>query len=181
MRKSTRFLRVLAWVGMAFARALVPPIGRVLRPKRRAFATTGPAHGKDAEFQIDNSANALKDTSPYVRDVAFAVSGQTVDVSGMQSTADWRTFLSGLRGVTITVSGVLDDTAVVGSSVVVGLDAVRDTRSFQYGPLGTSTGEPKISGECIVESVDWNTGVEVESTFSWTLRVTGALSIGTQS
>lgn len=181
MRIGTRFLRVLAWVGMAFAQAMAPPARRFLRPKRRAFATTGPAHGKDAEFQIDNSSDALKDVSPYVRDVAFSVNGQTVDVTGMQSTGDWRDFLSGLRGVTITVSGVLDDTATVGSTVVVGLDAVGDTRSFQYGPLGTSTGEPKITGECIVESVDWNTGVEVESTFSWTLRMTAALSIGTQS
>ncbi len=152
---------------------------RLLLPRpQRAYATTGPAHGEEVEFKCDDEGDTLRDTSPYVRDVSFAIDGQVVDVTGFKAASDWRTFLAGLKGATITISGVLDDTADVGSSVVL-LGAEGDTRGIQYGPLGITSGEPKFTAETLVTNVTATVGVEAESTFSASFQVTGAVSITT--
>lgn len=164
-----RLVFVLAWLAMAFVRAVLPP-------PRRAYATTGPTHGKDVEFQMDDSGDQLRDISPYVRSVTWSANGQVIDISGFKVASDFRKFLAGLKGATVTIDGVLDDTVDVGSSVVL-LGGEGSTRSIQYGPLGITTGEPKLTAEAILESVDINTGVEAEGTFSASLTVTGPVTV----
>ncbi len=151
----------------------------VLPPPQRAYATTGPAHGEEVEFQADDGVGgSLQDISPYVRDVSWSIDGQVVDVTGFKATNDWRIFLAGLKGAVCTISGVLDDTASVGSHTVL-KDMVNQLRSLQYGPLGVSSGEPKFAAEAIGLSFQVGSTLEGESTFTASWQITGAVSITT--
>ncbi len=151
----------------------------VVPPPQRAYATTGPAHGEEVEFQVDDAVGGtLRDISPYVRDVSWSIDGQVVDVTGFKATNDWRTFIAGLRGAVVTISGVIDDTATVGTVPML-KDMVNQLRSIQYGPLGITSGEPKISAEAIGTSFEIGSTIEGESTFSASWQVTAAVAFGT--
>jgi predicted secreted protein len=140
--------------------------------------TPGPTHGKDAEFKADDSGGTLRDISPYVRSVTWSANGQVIDITGFKATSDFRSFLAGLKGATCSIDGVLNDTATTGSSVVL-LGGEGSTRSIQYGPLGSTSGEPRLTAEAILESIDIAAGVEAESTFSASFTVTGAVTLAT--
>lgn len=154
-------------------------LAALFRPRLQAFASTGPGHGKDVAFQMDDSGGTPRNIAPYVREVRWTVNGQVVDVTGMGE-SEWRTFLAGLKGATATISGVANDTADVGSTVVLA-GAEGSTRSIEYGPLSDGSGRPKFTAEAIVTSVEFNSGVEAESTFSANLQITGAVTVGSYS
>lgn len=139
-------------------------------------------HGKDAAFSLDDSAGStLRNIGPYLTSVGFSRENDTHDTTTLGDEA--HEFITGLTNGTITLDGFWDKTASVGSATVldplIGLDSV--TLGFEYGPEGSTNGNVKYSGECILQSVDYTSPVADLVTFTATLQISGAVTVGTYS
>ena len=136
-------------------------------------------HGKDAYFSLEDSAGTtLRALSPYITNTTFARQNDTHDTSTYG--VEGHTFITGLTNGTITITGLYDTTATVGSMTVldslVGLDAI--TLGWEYGPVGNANGAVKYSGECILASLDQAAPVADLITFTATLQISGDVTKG---
>lgn len=131
--------------------------------------------GKSAQFQLDNNAGALQDLSTYTTSVSVPFAVDSHDTSAFGGTA--HTFVPGLKNATISVEGVLDVGGVISTHFTAAL--ANASLSFQIGPVGTTAGYPKYTGECIITSFDIGTPVDDKVTWSASLQVTGAVTVGT--
>lgn len=136
-------------------------------------------HGKDSYFALEDSAGAtLRDISPYTNSVQYSRQNDTSDTTTFG--AEGHTFITGLTNGKITLAGLWDKTATVGSATI--FDALVDldtpTLTFNYGPEGNTAGQVKYSGECILESVDYSAPVGDIVTYSAVLQITGTVTKG---
>lgn len=136
-------------------------------------------HGKDSVFSVEDSAGTtLRDLSSNLTNVAFSRKNDTHDTTAFG--AEGHTFIAGLTNGKITLTGWAMMTADTGTLTVldslVGLDAV--TVGFEYGPLGSTTGMPKYTGECILESLDVSDPVADLVSFVAVLQISGDVTKG---
>ena len=128
-------------------------------------------HGKSAVFKLDDSGGTLRDLSSYLEDVSFPRSIDTAETSTFGSSA--KSYIVGLTDATISLSGKFDATADGYLAGVVGQAA---TLSFEYGPAGSTGGNVKYTGECIMTSYEVGATVGDAVTASVELQVTGAIT-----
>jgi len=133
-------------------------------------------HGKSAVFKLDNSGGTLTDISNVLESVSLPRQIDTAEVSTFGSSA--KSYVVGLTGATISVSGKYDATVDAHLSAVLGQAA---SLSFEYGPAGSGSGAVKYTGEALVTSYEVSAGVADALTFSLELQVTGAVTRGTYS
>jgi len=133
-------------------------------------------HGKSADFRLDDSGGTLRDISAFLEDVSFPRSIETAETTTFGSSA--KSYITGLTDATISISGKFDATADGYLAGVVGQAA---TLSFQYGPAGTTAGNIKYTGECIMTSYEVSATVGDVVTASAELQVTGSITRGTYS
>jgi hypothetical protein len=131
-------------------------------------------HGKSAVFKLDDSGATLRDLSSYINEASMPREIETAETTTFGSSA--KTYITGLTDATISISGLYDSTADGYLAGVVGQAA---TLSFEYGPLGSTGGYVKYSGECILTSYEVSSPVGDVVTFSADLQVTGAITRGT--
>lgn len=129
---------------------------------------------KVSKFRINDTGGILRDLSPYVTDVRGLPGPRTLnEVTALGDSG--AKFIPGLEDVTITLSGMFDNTATSGPDAVLGpLRTHTSAVSFEYGPKGSATGDTKYSGTCWVVSydlrsrvgslVEWSTALQVEGT-----------------
>lgn len=131
--------------------------------------------GKSAVFSLDNNAGTPVDLSAYVNSVSlpFAVDSHDTSVYGGAS----HTFIPGLKNATISVEGNLDDAAVISTQITAAFQNA--SLSFIVGPVGSTAGYPKYTGECIITGFDVGSPVDDKVTFSLSLQVTGAVTATT--
>lgn len=139
-----------------------------------------PTLGKDTYFSLEDSGGSTeRNIGPYVNSVTYSRANDTVDTTTFG--AEGHTFTTSLTNGTITVAGLWDKTALVGSATV--LDALLDldttTMTFVYGPEGNTATNVKYTGECILQSLDHSSPVADLVTFSATLQITGTVSKST--
>tara|TARA_R100001015_G_C4607916_1_gene163067 strand:- start:875 stop:1285 length:411 start_codon:yes stop_codon:yes gene_type:complete len=131
-------------------------------------------HGSDSVFKIDNAGGSLTDISAFVNNVDFP---ETADVAETTTLgASNKTYISGLKDATISLSGVWDATADAIFGAVVGQAA---TLSYEYSPQGTTGGNVKYTGECILTNYAISSPVGDVVAFSADLQVSGAVTRGT--
>ena len=131
-------------------------------------------HGGDSVFKIDNAGGSLTDISAFVNNVDFP---ETADVAETTTLgASNKTYISGLKDATISLSGVWDATADAIFGAVVGQAA---TLSYEYSPQGTTGGNVKYTGECILTNYAISSPVGDVVAFSADLQVSGAVTRGT--
>lgn len=128
-------------------------------------------HGKSAVFKLDDSGGTLRDLSSYLEDISFPRSIDTAETSTFGSSA--KSYIVGLTDATISLSGKFDATADGYLAGVVGQAA---TLSFEYGPAGSTGGNVKYTGECILTSYEVGATVGDAVTASVELQVTGAIT-----
>lgn len=128
-------------------------------------------HGKSAVFKLDDSGGTLRDLSSYLEDVSFPRSIETAEVTTFGSSA--KSYITGLTDATISLSGKFDSTADGYLAGVVGQSA---TLSFEYGPAGSTGGNVKYLGECILTSYEVGATVGDAVTATVELQVTGAIT-----
>lgn len=138
-------------------------------------------HGKNASFKIDDSGGTLRDISAHVKQVSGLPGSRNLSDSTAFGDSGERA-QPGLQSASITVTGWLDTTATTGSyTVLSGLRTATATSSYEYGPMGTTTGLPKESGECWLESLVYDAEVTGTVPFTATLKLDGANTSGTFS
>lgn len=136
-------------------------------------------HGKDSSFKLeDSAATTLRDLSSNLTNIAWSRKNDTHDTSTFG--VEGHTFITGLTDGKITLTGWTDYTASTGTMTVldglVGLDTA--TLGFEYGPHGTTTGLPKYTGECILESLDVSDPVADLVSFVAVLQISGDVTKG---
>jgi len=126
---------------------------------------------KSAQFTL-----AGTDISAYV-DTVGGVDNATDMLETTTFGASSKTYIGGLRnGSKITISGKYDSSL---HTVVSALLGSASSSAWVYGPAGTTTGNVKFSGSAFVESYEINAQVANVLTFSVSLQVTGAVTVGT--
>lgn len=131
-------------------------------------------HGKATVFKVDNSGGTLTDISNVLTDVSFPQSVETAETSAFGSSA--KSYVVGLSDATLSVSGNFDTTVDAHLIAVLGQAA---TLSFEYGPEGSTAGDAKYTGECLMTSYEKSGAVGDVVTFSSEFQVTGAVTRGT--
>jgi hypothetical protein len=137
------------------------------------------AHGKDHAFKIDDSGGTLRDISTHVTSVSGLPGTRPLsDATGAQATGE--SSLPGIPGATFTVNGWFDTAATTGSHTVLnGIRLATATSSFEYGPGGGAASAIKYSGECWLESLNYNAELTGTVSFEAQFKLDGALSVGT--
>lgn len=131
---------------------------------------------KASVFKLDNAAGTLTDISAYVDSIGgIANTTDMLETTTFGSTS--KSYIGGLRnGDTISVSGKWDATLNTQVTALLGATA---TSTFEYHPAGTSSGTPKVSGECLVSNYEVSSSVADLVTFTISLQITGNVTWGT--
>lgn len=130
-------------------------------------------HGKSAVFKLDDSGGTLRDLSAYLNDVSFPRDVETAETTTFGVSGSAKTYIVGLSDATISISGLFDATADGYLAGVVGASA---TLSFEYGPAGSTGGNVKYTGECILTSYEVSASVGDSVQASADFQVTGAIT-----
>lgn len=135
-------------------------------------------HGKDASFQMeDSAATTLRDVGAYCDSIEEDFTVGMADSTTIGAEA--KTFLSGLSESSIALSGKWDDTATSGADVVLSGNVGNDVSvGFEFGPAGNATGKVKYSGECFVSKYQVSAPLEGVVKFTASLQITGAITRG---
>lgn len=131
------------------------------------------AHSRVATVHLDNAAGSLIDITSFVDTANLSDSIDMTEVTNLGVNA--RTYLEGLAGTTLSISGPADNT------LYVQLAAIRQsgtTRSIQYRPMGGTSGFPTVTAEAFLSSFQLNAQVGSAATFSATLTCTGTVTYG---
>ena len=129
-------------------------------------------HGKNAAFKIDDSGGTLRDISDVLTDVAVSRTADVAEVSAFSNSS--KAYVAGLKDATITVSGSFDATVDGYLSGILGSEG-----SFEFYPIGTTSGNPKSSGECILTSYDRTPDVGGAVSFTASVQGSGDVTEGT--
>ena len=129
-------------------------------------------HGKSAAFKIDDSGGTLRDISNVLTDVAVSRTADVAEVSAFSNSS--KAYVAGLKDATITISGSFDATVDGYLKGILGAEG-----SFEFYPIGTTGGNPKASGECIMTSYDRTPDVGGAVSFTAAFQVSGNVTEGT--
>ena len=130
-------------------------------------------HGKNSVFKLDNSGGSLTDISTYVNNVDFPETADVAETSTLGSSN--KSFVVGLKDATISVSCLWDST--VDGYIMGGTEP--STRTFIFGPAGSTSGYVKYTGECILTNYSVSNPVGDVVTYSLDLQCTGGVTRGT--
>jgi len=135
-------------------------------------------HGKDSYFAIKDSANVtLRDIGSHCDSIAL---DRDIDMAETTTIGqESKTWLPGLDGAEISLSGKYDSLVISGPDVVLSDDFTSKARvDFEYGPEGNAVGKVKYSGGCYVSKYQISTPLEGIVKFSATCKIDGAVARG---
>lgn len=132
--------------------------------------------GTTTFFQLDNESGSLVNISSYMDTVSHQQSTQMLEVTAFGSAS--KVFIAGLNdGDTITFSGPAD--SPIGTQLYklkAAQAAGTASHSWVYGPGGSVANYPKVSGEALVASFTFSSGVGGRFEYSASLQITGAVT-----
>jgi len=127
-------------------------------------------HGKSTNFTLDDTSGSVRDISNTLTSVDFPASIDVAETTAFGSSA--KSYIVGLEDATISCSGIWDST--VDGYITGGAEPA--SRSFVYGPAGSTAGNVKYTGEAIVTSYSISNPVGDVVTYSLDLQVTGTVT-----
>jgi hypothetical protein len=127
-------------------------------------------HGKSTNFTLDDTSGTVRNISDTVTSVDFPDSIDTAETTAFGSSA--KSYIVGLSDATLSVSGIWD--ATVDGYIAGGAEPA--SRSFVFGPAGSTAGNVKYTGEAIVTSYSISNPVGDVVTYSLDLQVTGVVT-----
>ena len=130
-------------------------------------------HGKSVDFALDDTSGTSRNISDTLNSVDFPEVTETADTTAFGSSS--RSFIVGLESATMSLSGLWDST--VDGYMKGGTEPA--SRSFIYGPAGSTGGNVKYTGEAIMTNYSISSPVGDVVTYSADLQVTGAVTRGT--
>jgi len=129
-------------------------------------------HGKSTDFELDDTGGTSRSLANTLTSVDFPETIDTAETTAFGATS--KSYLVGLRDATISVSGLWDATI---DGYIIGTEPA--TRSFIFGPAGSTGGNVKYTGECILTNYSISNPVGDVVTYSLDLQVTGNVTRGT--
>ena len=129
-------------------------------------------HGKSTDFELDDTGGTSRSLSNVLTSVDFPETIDTAETTAFGATS--KSYIVGLRDATISVSGLWDATV---DGYIIGTEPA--TRSFIFGPAGSTSSNVKYTGECILTNYSISNPVGDVVTFSLYLQVTGNVTRGT--
>ena len=129
-------------------------------------------HGKSTDFQVDDTGGTIRDISNTLTSVDFPETIDTAETTAFGATS--KSYIVGLRDASISISGIWDATV---DGYFIGTEPA--SRSFVYGPVGSTSGNVKYTGEAIMTSYGISNPVGDSVTFSADFQVTGDVTRGT--
>ena len=129
-------------------------------------------HGKSTDFELDDTGGTSRALSNVLTSVDFPETIDTAETTAFGATS--KSYIVGLRDATISVSGLWDATV---DGYIIGTEPA--TRSFIFGPAGSTSSNVKYTGECILTNYSISNPVGDVVTFSLDLQVTGNVTRGT--
>ena len=129
-------------------------------------------HGKSTDFELDDTGGTSRSLSTVLTSVDFPEVIETAETTAFGATS--KSYIVGLRDATISVSGLWDATV---DGYIIGTEPA--TRSFIFGPAGSTSSNVKYTGECILTNYAISNPVGDVVTFSLDLQVTGNVTRGT--
>jgi len=130
------------------------------------------AHGKSTDFALDDTGGSSRSLANTLTDVSFPQTIDTAETTAFGSTN--KSYIVGLKDTTISISGLWDATV---DGYLSGTEPA--SRSFIYGPAGSTGGNVKYTGEAILTNYSISSPVGDVVTYSCDLQVTGAVTRGT--
>lgn len=130
-------------------------------------------HGKSTDFELDDTGGVSRNISNVLTSVDFPETIDVAETTAFGSTS--KSYIVGLKDATISVSGIWD--ATVDGYIMGGAQPA--TRSFVYGPAGSTATNVKYTGEAIVTNYSVSNPVGDVVTFTLDLQVTGDVTRGT--
>lgn len=126
-------------------------------------------HGKSTNFSLDDTSGTSRDLSDVLVSVDFPEVVETGETTAFGATS--KSYIVGLRDATISVSGLWDSTV---DGYIIGTEPA--TRTFIFGPAGSTSGYVKYTGECILTNYSVSSPVADVVTFSMDLQCTGGVT-----
>lgn len=133
-------------------------------------------HGKNAFFSLDGTAASLVNISDTLNEISMPREIETAETTAFGNSD--KTYITGLADATVSLSGMFDatvNTMVAGNIANLKSGSV-SSLSFEYGPAGSASPQPKFSGEALITSYEISSPVGDVITFSLELQVTGAVT-----
>ena len=130
------------------------------------------AHGKSTDFAIDDTGGSSRNISNTLTDVSFPQTIDTAETTAFGSSN--KSYIVGLKDATISVSGLWDSTI---DGYLSGTEPA--SRSFIYGPAGSTGGNVKYTGEAIMTNYSVSNPVGDVVVYSADFQVTAAVTRGT--
>ena len=130
------------------------------------------AHGKSTDFALDDTGGSSRNISNTLTDVSFPQTIDTAETTAFGSSN--KSYIVGLKDGAFSVSGIWDATV---DGYLSGTEPA--SRSFIYGPAGSTGGNVKYTGEAIMTNYSVSNPVGDVVTYSLDLQITGAVTRGT--
>jgi hypothetical protein len=129
------------------------------------------AHGKSTDFAIDDTGGTSRNISDTLTDVSFPQTIDTAETTAFGSSN--KSYIVGLKDTTISVSGIWDATV---DGYLSGTEPA--SRSFIFGPAGSTGGNVKYTGEAIMTNYSQSNPVGDVVSFTADFQVTGSVTRG---
>lgn len=138
-------------------------------------------HGSVSQILI-HDGSSLRNISPYVKTIDSNQSRDANDTTTKGATG--KTYRGGLTDGEVRLTGLWDDTASVGSRTV--LAAIKATATaaistVEVGMEGNASGDVKESFAAVLTQYDESSPVDDMVAFTATLKISGAVTVGTFS
>lgn len=131
--------------------------------------------GLSADIRVDNSAGTLTDISRETNNVNFSRDAELLDGTTFQAPGGDKEFIVGFKDNKFDIAGNASATVATLLNGIAGQEA---TVSFQYGPEGTTAGNRRYTGECVMVSYSETTPALGLNTFTASFQITGAVTVG---
>lgn len=131
-------------------------------------------HGQSAALELDSTAGTLVNFSSGLTEATLSRSMDPAEVTNFGSGCD-KEFIKGLRGATISCSGVFSSTHANVLDGVFG-NGSSQTYTFNFSPESTAASRHMLRGESIMTSLEYGASVGDAVSMNFDLLITGAVT-----
>ena len=130
--------------------------------------------GKSTALKLDEASASLTDISAKLTSVDFpeAIAALKTTTFGENS----ETYILGLKNATFSISGIWDATIELH---LRGIYGHATSKTFEYGPAGSTAGLTKLTGECWLTSYRRSNPVDGVVTFTADFQCTDDVTAST--
>lgn len=133
-----------------------------------------PRHGKGSQLSIDSTAGSLVTFSSGLTEMSLSRELDTAEITSFQDND--RSYIPGLRGATLSFSGMFSSTHAEVLDGVLGRNSTA-TMSWEFSPDGsTAAARHLLKGEGFLTSLEYSASVDDKVELSGELLVTGAVT-----